>query len=90
MDGLKILGSTRLIVQSTSPRHQPSCRRLQHRNRDAKRLRLTQPHTLRPLDDQLRLRLGQCYRGLGVRSMARSSWLLIPSRVVWRFSPLVR
>jgi hypothetical protein len=56
MDGLKILCSTRLLVQTNLPtRDQPSCRRLQHRNSDTKRPRLTQPPTL---DDQLRVRHG--------------------------------
>jgi hypothetical protein len=35
MNGLKILSSIRLLVQTNVPtRLQPSCRRLQHRNRD--------------------------------------------------------
>jgi hypothetical protein len=46
MNGLMITKqhqNTSSVLNTWSTRHQPSCRRHQHRNCDTKRLRLTQP-----------------------------------------------
>jgi hypothetical protein len=41
MDGIKLLSITIPVQNTKYTRLQPSCRRLQHRNSDTKRLRLT-------------------------------------------------